>query len=120
MGVAQGEFEDLAGSGGAVAYADEFHFFAVTLVNAFDHVVDEGAVEAVLSAVLAVVAGTCEYYVAVFNFDGEVGVDGLLELSVRALDGYRIGFFINRHCYARGDCDGGFTYSRHIEIVFSG
>ena len=111
VGVAQRELEYLAGSCGAVAYAHEFHFFAIGLVYAFHHVVDKGAEEAVLRTVFAVVAGTGHVHVVVLYGNFEVGVNSLRELAVLAFDGHDVSLFINRHFYSGGNCYGSFTYS---------
>ena len=75
----EGEFEDLSGCCGTVSDADELHLFLVSFANANDHVVDKGAVETVLRAVLDIVGGTCYDDVSVFDFYVEIGVECLFE-----------------------------------------
>ena len=78
---------------------------------AFHHVVDQSAVETVLGAVLDVVARTGKYYMVAFYADMEIGIHGLLELAVFALDCYYVGLVINRNGHPCRDFDGSFTYS---------
>lgn len=78
--------QNLACSCGAVTYAYEFHFFAVTFTHAYDHVVDQRTPQAVLCAVLAVIGGTGYYYVSVLNFNAEIGMYGLFEGALGTLD----------------------------------
>ena len=80
-------------------------------MNTFHHVVDQSAVETVLGAVLDVVARTGHYYMVAFYADMEIGIDGLLELAVFALDCYYVGLVVNRNGHPCGDFDGSFTYS---------
>ena len=53
-----------------------------------------------LSAVLAVVGGTGHVYVAVFNGDCEIGVNGLLEFAFGAFDCYVVSADCN--CTSKG------------------
>ena len=109
MGETEGELQHLAGGARAVTYAYEFHFFAVTFADAYHHIVDERAVETVLCAVLAVVAGTAQLNVAVFDFNVEFGVHCLREGALGTLDRNHIVLDID--AYACGNGDGCFTYT---------
>ncbi len=109
VGVAECQLQNLACSCGAVTYAYEFHFFAVTFTHAYDHVVDQRTPQAVLCAVLAVIGGTGYYYVSVLNFNAEIGMYGLFEGALGTLD---CNFFAGyRDCNAGGYCYGGFSYT---------
>lgn len=85
MGETERQFENLSFRGGAVTYTDQLHFLAITLRHAYHHVVDEGAVQAVLSTVLAVIGGTGYYYVSVLNLYSEIGIYFLREFALGAL-----------------------------------
>ena len=70
---------------------------------------DEGAGKTVLSAMLAVVGGTGNVDVAVFNGYGEVGVDGFLEFAFGTFYGYYVAG--NGYSNACGQCNGSFSYT---------
>ena len=70
---------------------------------------DKGAVETVLGAVLAFVAGTGYVNVTVLHFNVDVGIYFLLEAAVFAFYGYYVVFNLDRN--AGRDCDGSFTYT---------
>ena len=110
MGEAERKLEHLARSAGAVAYAYEFHFLAVAGGHAYNHVVDQRAVETVLGAVFAVVGGTDDVDVAVLYLYFEFRVDCLREFAFGAFNGDDV-VGVDFHCYACGNLDGGFTYS---------
>ena len=70
---------------------------------------DESAIETVLSAVLAVVAGTADVDVVVFDLDVEIGIDGLLELAFRTFNCHNV--VVDLYSYALGYFDGCLTYT---------
>ncbi len=109
MRESQRELEHLAVGLCAITYADEFHLLLIAVGNAFDHVVNQGAGQTVLGAVLAVVGRTGYNYVAVFNRDGEVGIDSLFEFAFGSLDGNDVGSNVYGHTC--GECNGSFTYT---------
>jgi hypothetical protein len=110
VGEAERELEYLAGGSCAVTYAYEFHFFAVTGGYAYDHVVDEGAEESVLSAVLAVVRGAGYVNVSVLYLNFEIGVDFLGEGALGALHGDYV-VLVDGDGNTSGNLNGSFTYT---------
>ena len=83
VGVAECQLQNLACSCGAVTYAYEFHFFAVTFTHAYDHVVDQRTPQAALCAVLRMFDPSDVYVALIFEC--------AVVLVSRFTDGYLFG-----------------------------
>ena len=109
MGETERQFENLSFRSGAVTYTDQLHFLAIALRHAYHHVVDKCAVQAVLSAVLAVIRRTGYYYVSVLNLYSEIGIYFLREFALGALYGNEVAVYGDS--YTGRYFNGSFTYS---------
>src|SRR5262249_34139223 len=108
---AERQVELVAGDLGLVADAVDLELALETLGHALDHVVDEGADEAVAGADRRLVAGAGHADRGLLDLDLHALRDGLLELTLRPL--HRDDGVLQRDLHAAGDGDGLFADARH-------
>ena len=109
MRISEGKLENLTCRCGTITDTYKLHLFLITFGNAVNHVRDQSAIKSVHGAVLTLVVGTRNYYMAVFYGNLDIGIDLLYELPFRTFYSHFISF--NLYGYAgryRNRC---FTYS---------
>ena len=85
MAVTDGDVQGVALRLGAIAGAHQSQRLLVALGHADHHVGDQGAIQAVESAILLLVVRAGDMHLVALNLDGDVLVDRLLQLALRAL-----------------------------------
>src|SRR5437762_11928032 len=97
---------------GSVANADDLQVFAEAIGHAHAHVVDQRTRESLQTAVLALVVGTLDQDLCAVLAHGDVGREATEERALGAL--HRDLVAGNTDVDARGDGDGGFADTRHL------
>ena len=85
MAVTDGDVQGVALRLGAIAGAHQSQRLLVALGHAGHHVGDQGAVQAVESTILLLIVRAGDVHLVALNLDGDVLVDRLLQLALRAL-----------------------------------
>src|SRR4051794_16887028 len=112
VAVAEGELEVAAPGRDTVAGAVDLHLLLVALGDPEDHVVDEGAGQAVARARVALVVGSLDFEVALRELDRDRAWDGERELPLGAL--HEDVLALDGDVNTRGDGDRESSDSRHV------